>query len=130
MRNVLTLTAFLCAAVSAFAAQPDAALSAKVDRLLASLVERHDFSGVVLVTKRGETLVNRAYGKASYEFDAPITASTRFRIASITKTFTGAAVAILAERGKLAPTDLLSKYLPDFPNADKIQLRYLLFHVS
>lgn len=125
---ILAICLAASAAVSAGA--PDSALSAKVDRFLAPLVERHAFSGVVVVTKGGKTLVSRAYGKADYEVDAPITASTRFRIASITKTFTGAAVAMLAERGKLSVKDPLSKYLPGFPEGDKIQLRFLLLHAS
>ena len=108
----------------------DAVLTAKIDHFLEPLVRAHEFSGVVLVTRADKTLVARGYGKANWEFDAPMSMETLFRIASITKTFTGAAVVILAERGRLALKDPLSKYLPDFPKGDKIQIRHLLLHES
>jgi CubicO group peptidase (beta-lactamase class C family) len=128
---MLTLpSAALLLAAALSATSPKSPLAARVDNYLAPLVRSHEFSGVVLVTRGEETLLARAYGKANWELDARISTRTRFRIASITKTFTGAAVVMLAERGKLSLTDPLSKYLPAFPNADRIQLRHLLLHQS
>jgi D-alanyl-D-alanine carboxypeptidase len=123
-------TLMLAAVTLQAAERPDAALTAKVDAYVAPLVNAHAFSGVVLVTRGGHALVSRAYGKADYELDVPVTMQTRFRLASVTKTFTAAAISILAERGKLALTDPLSKYIPSYPNGANIQLRHLLLHQS
>lgn len=101
-----------------------------VDRHLAPLVAAHDFSGVVLIARGNRVLVQRSYGKADAELGTGFPPGARFRIASITKTFTGAAIAMLAERGQLAFTDPLAKFLPDFPNAGRILLRHLLLHTS
>ena len=111
-------------------AAPKATLEAKVAAYLAPIVESGDFNGVVVVAKGDAVLVRKAFGKADWDLNVPLSPRSRFRIASITKTFTAAAIAILAERGKVSFADPLSKYLPDFPNADKITLRLLLLHRS
>jgi CubicO group peptidase (beta-lactamase class C family) len=123
------LAATLAGAGSA-ATQPVSSLADRADKYLTPAVRSHEFNGVVLVTRGKDRVLARTYGKASWELDAPFSTRTRFRIASITKTFTAAAVVMLAERGKLSLTDPLSKYLPQFPNAERIQIRHLLGHSS
>ena len=98
-----------------------ATLEARVDTYVKPLVESKDFRGVVLIAKGEYPLLEKAYG---------VPKEGRFRVASITKTFTGAAIALLAERGKLSLDDRLAKYAPTFPSADKISLRHLLLHQS
>ena len=61
---------------------------------------------------------------------APLDPHVPFAIASITKTFVGTLVLQLADDGTVALDDLLAKYVPDFPNADRITLRQLLTHTS
>jgi D-alanyl-D-alanine carboxypeptidase len=58
------------------------------------------------------------------------TARIPFVVASITKTFVTAAVMQLADEGKLSIDDVLSKWLPDYPDSDNITLRELLGHTS
>lgn len=55
---------------------------------------------------------------------------TVFRIGSVTKEFTAAAVLLLGERGKLSIDDPLRKYFPDFPRGGEVTLRHLLTHTS
>jgi CubicO group peptidase (beta-lactamase class C family) len=90
-------------------------LQRKVETYLAPLVAARDFNGVVLIARGGKPIAQKAYGMADWELGAPIAMRARFRIASITKTFTGAAVVMLAERGKLSYDDPLWKCAPDFP---------------
>ena len=59
-----------------------------------------------------------------------VTPETKFRIGSITKQFTAAAILKLAEDKKLAITDPLSKFFPDFPRGGEITLHHLLTHTS
>jgi CubicO group peptidase (beta-lactamase class C family) len=79
---------------------------------------------------RGEMIFDKGYGMANLETQAPATPETVFRIASINKQFTAAAILLLAERGKLSLDDRLSKFLPEFPQADQVTIRQLLTHTS
>lgn len=129
VREIVVLLALAAGASAAASAQGGDA-AARLDAYFASLAANRDFSGVVLVARGDSVLFRRAYGEASFELDAPNTPETRFRVASLTKTFTAAAVAMLAERGTLGLDDPLSRWLPGFPNGERITLRHLLLHRS
>jgi CubicO group peptidase (beta-lactamase class C family) len=90
-----------------------------------------DVAGVaVLVGRDGRILFQGGYGYADLAKKTPITSEIKFRIGSVTKQFTAAAILKLAEQGKLAITDPLARYFPEIPNAEKITLRHLLTHTS
>lgn len=93
-------------------------------------VANRDFSGTVLVARHGHAIARRAYGLADYALDVPTSVDSRYGIGSVTKTFTAAAIAILAERGALRLDDRLSRFLPELPHADSITIRQLLDHSS
>lgn len=84
----------------------------------------------VLVAREGQVLFQGGYGLADVAKQTPITPDTKFRIGSVTKQFTAAAIMKLAEQGKLSIDDPLAKYFPDVPNAQEIKLRHLLTHTS
>jgi CubicO group peptidase (beta-lactamase class C family) len=84
----------------------------------------------VLVARDGQIVFQGGYGYADLAQKTPITPETKFRIGSVTKQFTAAAILKLAEQEKLAITDLLAKFYPEFPNAGAITLRHLLTHTS
>ena len=84
----------------------------------------------VLVARNGKVLFQQGYGLANLEKKEPITGETKFRIGSITKQFTAAAILRLQEMGKLSVQDRLSKYLPEFPRSDEVTLHHLLTHSS
>jgi CubicO group peptidase (beta-lactamase class C family) len=84
----------------------------------------------VLVGRDGQIVFQGGYGFADVERKTPVTTETKFRIGSVTKQFTAAAILKLAEEGKLAVSDPLAKYFPGIPNAEKITLRHLLTHTS
>jgi CubicO group peptidase (beta-lactamase class C family) len=105
-------------------------LAAKVDAYVKPFLEMKAFSGSILIAKQGRVLLNKGYGMANYELDVPNTPQTKFHIASISKTFTATAILILQERGLMNVRDPLSKYIPDYPNGDKIMIHHLLTHTS
>ncbi len=105
-------------------------LSARVDALFASVVQTNQPGAAVLIARNGAILLEKGYGLAQVETRTPIACDTRFRIGSITKQFTAAAILKLAEDGKLSIDDPLSKFVPDWPSGDKIKLRHLLTHTS
>lgn len=90
-----------------------------------------DGSGVaVLVAKDGKIVFQGGYGLADVEHKTPVTTDTRFRIGSVTKQFTAAAILKLAEEGKLSLDDTLDKYYPDFPRGNDVTIKQLLTHTS
>lgn len=114
------------------AAEPNVQqLAAKMDAYLKVLVKEELFSGSVLVTREGRPILHKGYGMASYELGVPNTPRTAFRIASLTKAFTAAAVMKLQEQGKLRITEPISKYLENCPASwEPIQIRHLLTNTS
>jgi CubicO group peptidase (beta-lactamase class C family) len=109
----------------------DQSLSARADAYMQTVRQAHDFSGVVLIARDGKILFARPYGMANLEHDVPNTLDTKFRLASITKQFTAAAILILEERGKLRVSDSICKYLRDCPSPwSPVTLHQLLSHSS
>jgi CubicO group peptidase (beta-lactamase class C family) len=85
----------------------------------------------VLVLRDGAPVFRRAYGLADLEQHVAATPATNYRLASMTKQFTAAAVLALAEEGRLSLDDPVRKWLPSLPPAaDAVTLRQLLTHTS
>ncbi|GAA6621677.1 serine hydrolase [Scytonema sp. NUACC26] len=97
--------------------------------LQACLANRY-FMGSVLVTRAGEVLLSAGYGMANLEHNVPNTPQTKFRLGSITKQFTAAAILQLQEQGLLEMHQKISTYLPDYPNGEQITIHQLLNHTS
>jgi CubicO group peptidase (beta-lactamase class C family) len=102
----------------------------KMDELLSAYNQQNKFSGVVLVAKGGNIIIEKGYGYRNVAAKIPHEVNDIFVIASNTKQITAAAVMKLQEEGKLSVQDKLSNYYPDFPNASKITIEELLTHTS
>jgi CubicO group peptidase (beta-lactamase class C family) len=107
-----------------------ATLSARIDHRVQEYADRNLFDGVVLVSQGDEILYEKAFGLADRTFLIRNTPSTKFHIASVSKPITAAAVLLLADHGKLALTDPVSKFVLDFPNGEHITIEQLLTHYS
>jgi len=103
-----------------------------VDSVATAAVAEHRTAGVsVAVVKNGRTVLAKGYGFADLENDVPATPETVYRIGSITKQFTSAAIMRLMEQGKLSLDDTLQKFLPNFPaQGNRVTVRHLLNHTS
>ncbi len=103
----------------------------KIDQLLA-LFDRPDSPGAaVAVIQDGKTIYKKGFGSAQLEYEIPITPSTIFHVASVSKQFTAFAVAMLADQGKLSLDDDVRKHIPEVPDFGKtITLRHLIHHTS
>ena len=84
----------------------------------------------VLVAKDGKVIYKKGFGYGDIEKKELISPDTKFRIGSVTKQFTAAAILKLQEEGKISVADKLSKFLPDFPRADEVTVHQLLTHIS
>jgi CubicO group peptidase (beta-lactamase class C family) len=124
MRRVLIAVVLYANVVSA---SPE---TRAIDHLLARYTE-YGFSGVLLVSQHGKVVLHKAYGPADREHNIANTLATRFPIASITKTFTAAAILRLHDEGRLALSDPLSKFFSGL-SAEKgaITIEQLLVHTS
>jgi len=105
-------------------------LEAEVDTYVEPYLEMKGFSGSILIASKGEVLLRKGYGMANYELDVPNTPQAKFHIASISKMFTAAAIMLLEERGLLRVSDPLTRYIPDYPDGDRITVHHLLLHTS
>ena len=96
----------------------------------------HRYEGTVpgaslLVVRDGEPIVRRSWGLADVEAGVSAAPATNYRLASVTKQFTAAAILLLAQDNKLFLSDHASKYLPSLPkSAQSITLHQLLTHTS
>lgn len=106
-------------------------MAAEIDAYVARLTTDGAFSGVVLVAYDGELVLERGYGWADHERHIPNSPATRFRISSLTKAFTAAAILILQQQGRLRVDDPICAYLEGCPPAwGPVTIHQLLTHTS
>lgn len=103
---------------------------ARMDSLLDILEKNDRFMGSVSVTRGGEVIYARAVGYADLESKKAAGTRTKYRIGSITKTFTTVLAFKAVEEGKIRMDATLDKYFPAIPNASKITLAHMLGHRS
>lgn len=100
------------------------------DRVV-DFVEPHHPGVAIAVIRDGKVVHRNAYGMADLEWEIPLRPDCSFRIASLTKQFTAAAVIRLAEQGRLTLEDPLEAHLPAFdPRGRTVRLDHLLTHTS
>ncbi|MCI3937237.1 beta-lactamase family protein [Chryseobacterium aahli] len=106
-------------------------LNRKIDSLIqAEFKEINGPGGVFLIAKKGKPIYKKAFGMANLELDSQLNTNSVFQIGSMTKQFTAIAILMLEEHGKLKVSDAVSKYIPSYPNGDKITIHDLLTHTS
>jgi len=128
---LLALAAAQAPAPAATMPGPPPDFATKVETYVAAQMKINQFSGAVLVAKDGTVLFSKGYGLANREFDLPNTPQTKFRLGSLTKQFTAAAILLLEERGKLSTNDPIGKYLDPCPEPWKpVTIHHLLTHTS
>ena len=102
-----------------------------IDRLFSEWSARDRPGCAVGVARNGRTIATRAYGSADLEHGIAARPDTVFEAGSVSKQFTAAAVLLLAQGGRLALTDDVRKYVPEFPDySETITIDHLLSHTS
>lgn len=117
-------------AIGAAAADP---LAINLDGVVQAFLEAEPSipGAQVAVWKNGRPILSRGYGVAERETGRAVDSTTVFRIASVTKQFTAAAVVRLAEEGRLSLDDPLADWVPEYPTGEHVvRLRHLLTHTS
>lgn len=122
----LALACLLTFAIPAFAQD-----RARMDAAVKAQAAGERFMGSVLVAKDGAVIFEQSSGSANREWDVPNAPDTKFRIGSLTKQFTAAAILLLEERGKLKVEDPIAPLIPSAPVSWKsITIHQLLNHTS
>jgi CubicO group peptidase (beta-lactamase class C family) len=94
----------------------------RLDAAMQQKVEEKQFAGIVTILARhGKVVEFKTYGIKDLATGAPMARDTIFRIYSMTKPVTGAAMMMLYEEGKWQPDDPISKYIPEFANLKVFQ---------
>ncbi|MFY0630783.1 MAG: serine hydrolase [Flavobacteriaceae bacterium] len=105
--------------------------SEQVDKLFARWDTNKTPGLALAVVKDGKIIYKKGYGIANLEYNVPITPSTIFHIASVSKQFTAFSILLLEKQGKLSLDDDIRKYIPEVPDfGKKITLRHLATHTS
>lgn len=104
---------------------------AQVDQLFSRWAKSSSPGCAIAIMQDGEIIYEQGYGMANLEYDIPITPSSIFHVASVSKQFAAAAMALLELDGKLSVDDDVHKYLPDLPDfGETITVRNLINHTS
>ena len=101
----------------------------RIDTFFNKLVSSKAFNGSVVVAKEGEVIYRKSFGIADKENGIPVTDTTAFQLASVSKVITATAVMILVEKGLVKLDDTFASYFPEFPYP-KVTVKHLLCHRS
>ncbi len=106
-------------------------VSRAIDTFLSRVYAQDAPGAAVIAVKKGHVVFRGAYGMADLEQSVALTPDMVFRLGSITKQFTAAAILILMEQGKILVDDPITKFLPDYPVGERtITVAHLLSHTS
>ena len=132
LRIFISIAVLSCLSYAAIAQAPsNEEVSAKANEYMAAAEKVDKFSGSVLIARDGKPILSKGYGMANYEWNISNTPDTVFRLGSITKQFTSAAIMLLQERGKLSTSDPICKYVTECPAAwEPITIKQVLTHTS
>jgi CubicO group peptidase (beta-lactamase class C family) len=102
-----------------------------INGYLEDLEKNSNFSGGLLIIRKGEKIFSKGYGWADKENKIPFTSATLASMGSITKSFTAVAILKLWEKDKIELTDPLKKFFPTVPpDKANITIHQLLTHSS
>ena len=104
---------------------------AQVDKLFRAWDTNESPGAAVAVLYRGAVLHHEGYGMANLEHGIPITSTSVFDVASVSKQFCAFAIALLVDEGRIALDDDIRTHMPELPDfGHTITLRHLLHHTS
>jgi CubicO group peptidase (beta-lactamase class C family) len=127
IRKILTTLAFGALIQMGFAQNFD---KAKLDKYFETLEANNKFMGSVAVYKGNEIVYSKSVGYIDIADKLKANSRSKYRIGSISKTFTSVLVMKAVEMGKLELDQSIEKYFPTITNAGKISIRHLLCHRS
>ena len=130
MKRWTTPVLFFAAACASTPMRDFTGASTAAETQVRALVGEKKIPGAAVAVAAGDRIVwHQTFGVADLESKRGVTAHTRFRVGSVTKLITAAALMRLVEQGRLSLDDRVARYLPAFPHGE-ITLRQLAGHLS
>jgi D-alanyl-D-alanine carboxypeptidase len=126
-KKLLTLLLVATVGQTGFAQQID---KAKLDNYFNALEANNKFMGSVAVSRDGAVIYSKAVGFADVENKVKADETSKYRIGSISKTFTSVLILKAVEENKLDLNQTIDKFFPTLKNAGKITIKHLLGHRS
>lgn len=106
-------------------------LAQRVDAAVRDVLkQQHSPSASIAIVRDGHVVYAAAYGQTRLTPEEPATTSTRYQLASLSKTLTAQALLLLEQDGKLNLHDPVSRWLPGLSGGDSVTVRQLLQHIS
>ena len=102
----------------------------KLDKVLSNFEKRNQVMGSIAFSESGVPVYSRALGFSQISTQTKADTLTKYRIGSVSKMLTATMILQLVAEGKLALSDKLSRFFPNWPNASKIAIEHLLRHES
>ena len=102
----------------------------KLNTYFQVLEKNNKFMGSVALSKNGELIYSKSIGYADLEHKIKATEKTKYRIGSITKSFTSVLIFKAIEKKKLDINETIDTWFPTITNSDKITIKHLLTHRS
>lgn len=132
MRSVcrIGIFALLVPVLNSLPALAQVSKSEQIDNFLKPFIAANQFGGQIAAAENGKVIYQKAFGLANADFKIPNDLHTRIGIASITKQMTLVILTRLIEEKRISMDDKLSKYVPDFPQGEKITIDMLANHRS
>lgn len=127
MKRIAIALAFVLMAGASFAQTVN---TAKLDSLFNILEAKNKLMGSVAIAREGKVVYTKTVGESDIETHKKNSAATKYRVGSVTKTFTACLVLKAVEEGKLSLNQKIDKYFPTVENAAKISIEHLLYHRS
>ncbi|MEM9884246.1 MAG: serine hydrolase domain-containing protein [Bacteroidota bacterium] len=114
--------------------QVQSQISAATEKKIDALFEQVNTSTpgyMIGIVQDTSSLFQKGYGLANLDYQIPISADAAFNIASLSKQFTAACIALLVLENKVSLEDNIRKYLPDFPKyKHPVQIKHLIYMTS
>lgn len=130
MKIISTILFILLTSVGLFGQAKKDSLTYKLDEYFTALTNLKNFNGNVIISKYGQIILDKTYNITGETDSLKVTKDSKFIIASVSKVFIKFSILKLAELKKLHLTDNLNKFIPDFPNGEKITIEQLMHHQS
>ena len=105
-------------------------ITLKIDSLLNTYEKSDEFMGSIELSQKGKPIYSKTIGYRNIEAKKKSLSNTKYRIGSISKTFTAALIIKAIEENKLSFNETIDKYVPRIKNANKITIANLLQHRS
>ncbi|WP_422103790.1 serine hydrolase domain-containing protein [Winogradskyella sp.] len=129
--NGLLLVLFLSVQIVKAQEKATSEIETKIDNIFSNYDDINKPGAAVAVVSKGDIIFKKGYGSAQLEYNIPVTPSTVFHIASVSKQFTVYAILLLEQQGKLSFDDDIRKHIPEVPDfGTTITLRHLAAHTS